>query len=324
MKNLQFRQAVLNFYFMYSGKINNIVNTMVDIFNISSSIIYVWRNAYNSTGVITSKKIGRPRNTTQITETIERYIVKRFVLDKCHNMKNIRRSIKRVFNISIKKSSVYRILKKNKITYKKISIDRSPDSLCLKKQKYEKLKKELEIVTKIPDNVISFDESYMSPENLERMYGWSKKGTKVNRKVNGKTYRNGKSMLLAITNKKTVAYKLIKGPVKGAHIRDFIMNDVIKTDTNKILFMDNASSHKNKQLRLDMEKSNNKIVFNVTYSPQTNPIEYINNVVKDKLKKQHIENIEGLESKLDKIVKKINEKIYVNCFRKAYECMTTD
>jgi hypothetical protein len=155
-------------------------------------------------------------------------------------MKNIRRLIKRVFNISIKKSSVYRILQKNKITHKRISVDRSPDCESIKKQKYEKLKKELEIVTKIPDNVIGWDESYMSPEKLKRMYGLSKKGIKVNRKVNGKTYRNGKSMLLAITNKKTVAYELIKGPVKGTHIRDFIMNDVIKTDTNKIVLMDNA------------------------------------------------------------------------------------
>jgi hypothetical protein len=61
MKDIQFRLAVFNFYFMFSGKINNIVDTMVNIFNVSSSIIYVWRNAYNSTGVITSKKIGRPK-----------------------------------------------------------------------------------------------------------------------------------------------------------------------------------------------------------------------------------------------------------------------
>ena len=57
-------------------------------------------------------------------------------------------------------------------------------------------------------------------------------------------------------------------------------------------------SHHNKGLKNDMIRTNNKIVFNVPYSPQTNPIEYINNVVKRELKKQHIMDNKRLEYKL--------------------------
>ena len=130
-------------------------------------------------------------------------------------------------------------------------------------------------------------------------------------------------MLLAITNKKTVAKMLINGSVKGQQIRDYIMNKVIGDKEGKIILMDNARSHYNKQLIADIKKTNNKIVYNVAYSPQTNPIEYMNNIVKSQLKKQQIENINGLENKLEKILNKIPQKFYNNCFKKALRCMFT-
>ena len=40
-------------------------------------------------------------------------------------------------------------------------------------------------------------------------------------------FKEGKSMLLAISNKKTIAYKLLKGSVNGEHVYDFLINDVI-------------------------------------------------------------------------------------------------
>ena len=81
------------------------------------------------------------------------------------------------------------------------------------------------------DNVISFDESYMSLETLTKEYGWSKSGSAVIKRVNGRKYKEGRSMLLAISNNKEVAHELIKGPVNGDHIRKFIMEKVIKNKT---------------------------------------------------------------------------------------------
>lgn len=71
------------------------------------------------------------------------------------------------------------------------------------------------------NNVISIDESFMSISTLTKEYEWSKKGTRCCRKVNGRRYRQGKSMLLAISNKKIVNYKLIDGPVNGEIFYDF-------------------------------------------------------------------------------------------------------
>ncbi len=55
--------------------------------------------------------------------------------------------------------------------------------------------------------------------------------------------REGKSMLLAISNKKTIAYKLIKGPVNGEHLYDFLINNVINGRTDIKILLDNARTH---------------------------------------------------------------------------------
>lgn len=347
MFDILFRKAVLNFYLKYKGTgiFSNIANTIEEIFNIAQSTenykiifdmkkyfiffrtLFNWVNNYNSTGSIESFcKTGRPINSGKINDAIEQYIIKRFTVDKNHDIKNVRRSIKRIFNMPIKKSTIYNVLKKNKITHKRVAVDRYPYSEKERKEKHTTLRKELSIENNQynNDNVISYDESYMSPEKLTREYGWAKSGHKAARKVDGRRYHQGKSMLMAITNKKTAAYKLIKGSIKGEQICDFIMNEVIKDQTNMTILMDNAMSHKNKKLAQEMKETGNKIVFNIPYHPQNNPIEYMNNVVKQKLKKQNIQNIEDLEERLGKIIKKIPEKIYANCFDKSYKSIAAN
>jgi len=326
MIDANIKYAAIRFYFLYKGKAPNIIKDIVQIFPISSASFYLWRNEYNLTGKIQKNSIiGRPINSGKINDSIEQYVIKRFTNGNI-NIKNLRRSIKRIFTVSIKKSSIYNILKKNKITHKRISVDRSPYTEKERKDKHNTLRTQLNFngLEYNNDNVISYDESYMSGEKLTKEYGWAKSGHKAVLKVNGRRYCRGTSMLMAITNKTTVACKTQKGSIKGDNICDFIMNDVIKNESGKILFMDNAKSHTNKKLAAEMLRTGNKIVFNIPYHPQNNPIEYLNNVVKQQLKNQYVENIDDLDKKLAKIIKKIPEQIYANCFNKAYKCISAN
>ena len=76
-------------------------------------------NNYNSTRSIESFcKLGRPINSEKINDAIEQYIIKRIIVDKNHDIKNVRRSIKRIFNMPIKKSTIYNVLKKIKLLTK--------------------------------------------------------------------------------------------------------------------------------------------------------------------------------------------------------------
>lgn len=206
---VNFRCSVINYYNKYITVSDNVVKDIQQIFSICSSTLYNWINLYKSYGNLNPKKIGRPEKSGKITRVVQNYIVKYFTVERKNNIRNLIRSIKRIFNIKIKRSSVYYILssikKKVNISYKKVSVNRSPFNDKEFDNKKEILKRELNIespndpIDKF-DNVISFDESYMSPLKLIKEYDWEKKGIRVCRKINGKRCRKGKSMLLAISN----------------------------------------------------------------------------------------------------------------------------
>lgn len=100
------------------------------------------------------------------------------------------------------------------------------------------------------------------------------------------------------------------------------MNDVIKSQTGLTIFLDNARSHTGNNLKEKIKESGNKLVFNIPYSPQFNPIEYLNNVIKGKLKSQYVEDIDELGHKLEKIIQKIPEQTYENCFKHSIKSIT--
>ena len=128
-------------------------------------------------------------------------------------------------------------------------------------------------------------------------------------------------MLLAISNKKTIAHKLLSGSVNSKLVSDFIVNDVIKNDKNIIIHMDNARTHHTKFIKNAILNTGNKIAYNVPYHPEYSSVEYINNVIKSKLKKKYRDNLVGMENELDKIIRKIPEEVYKNCFTHAYKCI---
>ena len=107
-------------------------------------------------------------------------------------------------------------------------------------------------------------------------------------------------MLLAISNKKTIAYKLIKGPVNGEHVYDFLINNVINGRTDIKILLDNARTHHYCKIKENIKETKNQLVFNIPYHPQYNPIEYLNNVIKGDLKRRHVNDINKLENELKK------------------------
>jgi transposase len=145
MYEIQFRNAVINYYNKFINISSNIVKDIKDIFRISTATLYNWIDLYKLNGNLIGKRPGRPLNSGKINEPIEKYIIKYYTIDKKSKIKNLLRSIKRIFNVKIKKSTVYNVLQKNNITYKKVSVHSSPFSGNEEKQKKLELGKNLNI-----------------------------------------------------------------------------------------------------------------------------------------------------------------------------------
>jgi transposase len=123
-------------------------------------------------------------------------------------------------------------------------------------------------------------------------------------------------MLCAISADKVIGwilYENLKGGVKTQNIIEFYDQFIKDQYNGYLIIMDNAVIHKSKKIRIHIDGSNNYLLYSVPYHPETNAIEeffsqlkhyikkesqntyneiiyVINNIILDKIKKQHLSN----------------------------------
>ena len=89
-------------------------------------------------------------------------------------------------------------------------------------------------------------------------------------------------------------------------------------DAKVCLFMDNLSAHTSERSRAAMRDHGFKTVFNVPYSPEYNPIEYVFSIVKRNFKRLRAQKFMGLlhdshETLVTKAVTSVKKKDIVAC-----------
>ena len=140
------------------------------------------------------------------------------------------------------------------------------------------------------ENIISIDETSIDT-HLCYNYGWSKSGSKTIIKKTNKKIRY--TVISAIGFNKVILNKIIKGSCNGEIFLHFIKELLIyfpKNENRKII-LDNARIHHYRKLKEYIKKTNNvDFIYNIPYSPESNPIEKVFNEIKQKLKKVKFNN----------------------------------
>lgn len=349
----EIKKAVKNYYNLQTTTttklLKEIIKEIKQIFGISERTFYYWKKEfmenkevnvekimYTSTISFTTNdfeincvnktyehknNIGRPKNSGKITKEIEDYVLKHYKNELFSTVKNVISKINKKFNIKVTKSTIYRILHKNNMSYKKVSINKYPYSINKFKENINKIKKETKDFN---NNIIFIDEFSFSFDEFGKMYCWSKKNERSHLKIFGNKSRKRKSVILAISKNKIISYKTVNGSVNGELFKEFIMNIIANNDKHITLFMDNARIHHYKHLKTEIEKNNKcKIVYNIPYSPQLNPIEYINNSIKISIKKSGIKDINQLDNVLNKVCKSIKSKKILKCYNHSKHLLLT-
>ena len=163
-------------------------------------------------------------------------------------------------------------------------------------------------------NIISIDETSIDT-HLCNKYGWSKKGTKIENII--KETRIRYSLILAINCNKIIHKQIVKGSANGEIFLKFIkdlINKMHKGD-NKYILLDNAKIHHYGKIKEFINKEPKiKLIYNLPYTPETNPIERVFNDVKRNLRKNKINK----NNIIDKINTSLNE-INNNNFKAYYD-----
>lgn len=290
------------------GEDPNFIRRAIKNFEVSRSTVYKWI-AKIKLGKFIDKEERKPRKR-KVTIEIEKYVLNRYNERKIVNMINLIRCVKYNFDVKISDQTVYNILHKYNITYKKVTFEPCPYDEETLNEKKNKLVKD--IGTTDFKNIISIDEASFQVDLS--FYGWSPAGQACS--IDQYKARCRFSVCLAVTEKKLLAYDIKQGSFNGDVFKNFIEKKILNKHKNKILLMDNARIHKTCDMQKLFKKNKTcRPVYNIPYHPQTNPVEGIIRVIKSRMRKMNSRNGEQLHKNIKKtLALNINPKIFKNCF----------
>ena len=99
---------------------------------------------------------------------------------------------------------------------------------------------------------------------------------------------------------------------------EFLEKNITSKLKDKLIILDNASSHRNERIKALVNKHNN-ILYAVPYQHFTNSIKNYFSMMKSRLQKLEGLKYENLKENIQKVLNDIPKDKYVNIFKGAYE-----
>ena len=223
-------------------------------------------------------------------------------------------------HVDLNKSHINRIIKDNNITLKITRIRHEPvkrfgkdiDINANIKKFYEEIKKH-----KIED-IICIDET--SIKSLQkRNHCYSSKGKRCVIKTQSQEVFKKYTGIFAISVNGVEGWDLYeKSGINTDRLIEFLEKHITEKYKNKLIILDNASSHRNQRIK-DLVNKYNNILYAVPYQHFTNSIENYFSMLKSRLQKldglTHIK----LKENITKVISEIPKEKYKNIFKGAYE-----
>ena len=170
---------------------------------------------------------------------------------------------------------------------------------------------------KDPDKIISIDESNFNVHMVQK-YGWSKKGKKIT-KIFKNPKRYNETLLMGISRNEIIGTKIVDKSTNNKIFYDFLKNHILNKVSKSSLLMDNVPFHHSKNIKKLVSDSNNEIIYNVPYNPDSNPIEQAFNVTKNYVKSKSPTTEKQLISSIKKSYKLLTKPKLTNMFHHSLQ-----
>ena len=249
----------------------------------------------------------------------------KFLLDEIKKNKTItlqelNEKLKDKYKTDISTTQIFRVLNDNNITLKQTRIRHEP---------IKRFGKEININNKLTDfynevkkykiqDIICIDET--SIKSLQkRNHCYSEKGKRCVIKTQSQEVFKKYTGIFAINVDGVVDWDLYeKGGINTDRLIDFLEQNITNKLRNKLIILDNASSHRNEKIKALVNKHNN-ILYAVPYQHFTNSIENYFSMLKSRLQKLDGLTYDELKKNIEKVLKEIPREKYENIFKGAYE-----
>ena len=109
-----------------------------------------------------------------------------------------------------------------------------------------------------------------------------------------------------------------KGGIDSERLMKFLDDNITSIYKNKLIILDNASSHRNDKIKNEINK-NNKVLYSCPYQHFTNAIEHYFSILKSRLQKLEGLTFNELKLNIIKVVKDIPKDTYKNLLIGSYK-----
>ena len=307
------------FFIKYmEGKSADIVkaSNLALILNLKYGVARNWLNEYRRGEFQVVKERKRRIVTTNILDFIVNFYSRN--KNRFKTLKNLKEEMTRTLRLNSKKiclSTIWKVLRKHKISFKHISIQNENLNTQLRISQRQTFAETMMGLLYSGYTLIFLDETSFHLHTNMRKYGWSRRGKKII-EIGGKKSVNY-SVTVAITCTQILGAKVFKGGMRSEDHFSFLL-ELIKKNPNlnleqTIIFLDNCSIHKSSKF-LDDFKKQMHFIFNVAYSPQLNPIEQFFHLLKMEVRRSNPKTEISLLKPIHDAIINFKEQNLLPCF----------
>jgi len=183
----------------------------------------------------------------------------------------------------------------------------------------EKLKEFYKEIKKYKlEDIICIDETSINAL-MKRNHCYSEVGKRCIIKTTSQEVFKKYTAIFAINSNGVIGWELYeKGGIDSDRLSDFLEKFITKKYKNKLIILDNASSHRNDKIKVLINKKN-KLLYSIPYQHFTNSIEQYFSIFKSKMRKLEGLKYSEIKKNIGKVIKNIPKETFGNIFKGSYE-----
>ena len=314
-KSKDYKETAVNYYLVEDKTQEEVCK----IFKCSPRSLMRWVERYKKDGNVDIHY--RKPVAYKVKKEYVKFLLDELQKNKTSTLQELNQKLKDKFkDVDLSTTQIFRVIKDNNISLKLTRIRHEPTLRFGKeininhkiKDFYEEVKK-----YKIED-IICIDET--SIKSLQkRNHCYSRKGKRCIIKTQSQEVFKKYTGIFAISVDGVIDWDLYeKGGINTDRLIDFLEQNITSKLRNKLIILDNASSHRNEKIKALVNKHNN-ILYAVPYQHFTNSIENYFSMLKSRLQKLDGLKYENLKENIKKVISEIPKEKYENIFKGAYE-----
>jgi transposase len=313
-KGIDYKESAVQYYL----QIKNQVKTC-EIFGCSERSLMRWVKRYQETGKVVSET-NKNRTAYKVTKEQVKTMLNGLKKDHQITMVDLHAQVKHEHSdFNITKQHMGKVIRDNNQTMKRVKERHKPIKRFNKPINIEEnIATFYNTIKKYDINdIICIDETSLK-SSMRRNYCRSKIGSRCTRITTSQEVFKKYTGIFAISTKGCEGWEVYpEGGITSSRMVEFY-EKYLSQHKNKLIVMDNASSHRNPIVKATVNK-NNTLLLSVPYQHFTNSIENWFSMFKSHLRKEPSLTYDDIVTSIPKALKRLKPESYVNIMKGTYE-----